>query len=148
MKSRLYCSSCNRKEGTGTNDVETIAFQDAKWCSSCADIKKLNGGETYVSMPSPGRMTNGEYNILTTWQDCYSMKPKKKILKKQAKNEITRAWDLWEEDKTQDLSMFFFFGWLTKYRPYFLTFRDTGSQWQTVHSWLIRHEGLKNKNKQ
>jgi len=81
---------------------------------------------------------------IDAWEDCFHKVPKKRIPVKKAKAEIQRAWELWEEDKSGDLSMFVFFGWLTRYRPYFLTFRGKGSQWQTVHSWLIQHEG-KNK---
>jgi len=77
---------------------------------------------------------------LEAWIDCYEMKPKKKILVKIAKEEIQRAWSMWDGDKTNKNSMFMFYGWLSTYRPYFLTFRGKGDPWQKVHSWLIQCE--------
>jgi len=79
---------------------------------------------------------------LVAWDDCYSKKPKKRILAKRAKAEIQRAWENWDRDKTNELSMLAFYGWLSRFRPYFLTFRDKGDPWQTVHGWLLEYESL------
>jgi hypothetical protein len=59
---------------------------------------------------------------------------------KDAKSEIQRAWPMWDGDKRAKDSMFVFFRWLTRYRPYFLSFRSKGDPWQKVHSWLIQCE--------
>ena len=139
----LRCSSCGRTNNAGTNSVKSITYKDMEWCTSCAAIAQTTDGVTYVYMPSPGRMyeyKGAEVDPLGAWEDCYEKKPKKRILVSKAKAEIQRAWELWEEDKSSNLSMFTFFAWLTKHRPYFLTFRCKGDPWQTVHSWLIQHE--------
>ena len=146
MTSNLYCASCDRSNNEGTNGVETITFRGMEWCTSCACIKQTKKGDTYVSMPSPGRMYNGaENDPLTAWEDCYTKKIKKQILVKKAKAEIQRAWELWEEDKSNSEAMFAFYCWLTRYRPYFLTFRSQGDLWQTVHGWLIQYEEQRKK---
>jgi hypothetical protein len=88
---------------------------------------------------------SAEDDPVDAWEDCFHKEPKKRITVKKAKTEIQRAWELWEEDKSSNISMFAFFGWLTRHRPYFLTFRTKGNPWQTVHSWLIQHEGIRNK---
>lgn len=77
---------------------------------------------------------------LDVWIDCYEMKPKRRIKKEQAKDEIQRAWSLWNEDKDGREAMFAFFGWLQRYRPYFLTFAHRGDRWQIVRSWLTQVE--------
>lgn len=136
--SDLRCASCGRMDGTGPNGVETITYQGVKWCVSCAAIGYIANGQPYVSMPSPGRMyEETKDDPLTAWEDCYEKSPKKRIPVSKAKAEIQRAWELWEENKSNAISMFIFFGWLKRYRPYFLTFRCKGNPWQTVHSWLI-----------
>lgn len=141
MNQKLYCASCGRTDSEGS-----ITFKGVKWCTSCAAIEQTQNGKIYVLMPSPGRMYEGsEDDPLNAWEDCFEKKPKKRILVKKAKSEIQRAWELWEGDKTSDLSMFTFFGWLTRYRPYFLTYRGRGDPWQTVHCWLIQHEGKKKR---
>ena len=146
MASILYCASCRRTNNGGPNGVTTVTYQGVEWCASCAAIKKTSEGLTYVSLPSPGRMYEGaEDDPINAWRDCYHKEPKKRIQVKKAKTEIQRAWELWEEDKSDGLSMFVFFGWLARYRPYFLTFRGKGDPWQTVHSWLIQHEGNKKR---
>jgi len=112
-----------------------------KWCASCAKVGQTSQGEKFISMPSPGRMYEmDEDDPLAAWQDCYETKPKRRILVKQAKTEIWRAWELWDGDRTNSESMFIFFGWLQRHRPYFLTFRNKGDPWQKVHSWLVQHE--------
>ena len=88
-----------------------------------------------------------EDDPINAWEDCYHKEPKKRIPVKKAKAEIQRAWELWEGDKADDLSMFMFFGWLERYRPYFLTFSSNGGPWQTVHSWLIQYEGQKRRKR-
>ena len=144
MSTILHCRSCGRADHAGPNGTETITFLGMKWCTSCAAIGQTVKGTKYVSTPSPGRMYEGvEDDPLNAWEDCYSKKPKKRILAKKAKTEILRAWELWEEDKSSDPSMLIFFGWLSRHRPYFLTFRCRGDPWQTVHSWLIQYEGGK-----
>lgn len=148
MSSTLYCASCRRTNKEGPNSVNTVAYQGVEWCAFCAAIKQTEGGLTYVSLPSPGRMYEAaEDDQISAWEDCYEKVPKKRILVKNAKTEIQRAWDLWDGDKVSDLSMFIFFSWLTRYRSYFLTFRCKGDQWQTVHSWLIQYEGQKKSRK-
>ena len=146
MTSNLHCASCGRADNAGPNGVKTITYKEVKWCTSCAAIEQTVEGATYVSMPSPGRMYEGAVDDpLNAWEDCYEKKPKKRILVKKAKAEIQRAWELWEGDKASDLLMFTFFGWLSRHRPYFLTFRSNGDPWQTVHSWLIQYEGQKKR---
>ena len=142
----LYCASCGRVNRKGENCVTTFTYRGATWCESCAAIGQTPDGTKYVSMPSPGRMYEGVNNDpIDAWIDCYQYKPKKRILVKKAKLEIQRAWCLWEGDKSNDISMFLFFGWLKKHRPYFLTFRGKGDPWQTVHSWLLQYEGQKRR---
>jgi hypothetical protein len=77
---------------------------------------------------------------LDTWLDCFSMKPKKRILVKRAKSEIQLAWEAWAGSDRSDLRMLEFFQWLRRHRPYFLTFRCKYDPWQSVHGWLIQHE--------
>lgn len=140
MKSKLHCPSCGRFDGNSQNCVKTFDYQGNKWCTSCATIKHTSEG-SFISPPSPGLMIEGKENDpLAAWWDCYLMQPKKRILIKKAKEEIQRAWKLWDGDKADDNSMFFFFGWLSRFRPYFLTFRSKGDPWQTVHCWLIQFE--------
>lgn len=80
-------------------------------------------------------------DALAAWHDCYSMAPKHRIKKDQAKAEIQRAWAMWDGDKSDlESAMFIFFGWANQFRPYFLTFRCKGDPWQTVHSWLLHAE--------
>lgn len=146
MTSHLHCASCGRSNGAGPNGVKTFTFEGHEWCTYCAAIVQTVKGATYILKPSPGLMVKGpENDPLDAWEDCYLKKPKKRILVKMAKAEIQRAWKLWEGDKTSDLSMFSFFGWLSRHRPYFLTFRSRGDPWQTVHSWLIQYEGKKRR---
>lgn len=140
----LYCASCRRTNNGNPDGVDSVKYQGVEWCASCADIRKTADGLTYVLMPNLGRMYEAaEDDPLTAWEDCYEKIPKKRILVGKAKAEIQRTWDLWEEDKSSNISMFAFFGWLTRYRPYFLTFRGRGDPWQKVHSWLIQHEEKK-----
>lgn len=140
MNTTLHCASCGRSEGSGPDGVETVSYLAQKWCTSCAAIG-YTGGRAYVEQPSPGQMMEGSTDDpLVAWEDCYSKVPKKRILKTKAKSEIQRAWVIWDGDKSNNLSMFTFFAWLTKFRPYFLTFRGHGDPWQTVHSWLLQHE--------
>lgn len=147
MTPTLYCASCRRTNGGGPNGIATVTYQRVEWCTSCASIKKTPEGVTYVSFPSPGRMyESAEDDPIDAWEDCFHKEPKKRITVKKAKTEIQRAWELWEGDKSSNISMFAFFGWLTRHRPYFLTFRAKGDPWQTVHSWLIQHEGNKEQN--
>jgi len=146
MTSNLYCASCGRGDDAGPNGVKTVTFQGVEWCTSCAAIKQTVGGTPYISMPSPGRMYEGaKEDPLNAWEDCYEKTPKKRIMVKKAQAEIQRTWELWEEDKSRDHSMLVFFGWLSKYRPYFLTFRGKGDPWQTVHCWLIQYEEEKKR---
>jgi hypothetical protein len=143
MTSHLRCASCGRTD----NGDNTIMYKGVKWCTSCAAIKQtVAKGVTYVyvSIPSPGRMYERlKDDPLSAWDDCYSKKPKKRILIKKAKTEIQMAWNQWEEKKSDNDSMFAFYCWLTRYRPYFLTFRCSGDPWQTVHAWLIQYEEQK-----
>ncbi len=145
MTSMLRCASCGRTDGGDSNSVNTITYQRRVWCTSCADVKQSVKNVTYISMPSPGRMYEGsEDDPIDAWEDCYLKKIKKRILVKKAEAEIKRAWERWDEKKSVSDSMFFaFFCWLTRYRPYFLTFRCSGDPWQTVHSWLIQYEEQK-----
>ena len=144
MDGGLYCPSCGRMEDDDTNRLDIVVLMDIKWCATCASIKITPEGTTYINIPSPGQICDGTVNDpIAAWDDCYFKKPKKRILVKQAKAEIQRAWTLWDGDKSGNLSMFMFFAWLMRNRPYFLTFRGKGDPWQTVHSWLIQHESKK-----
>lgn len=141
MKSYLYCASCGRKEGSGPDDVIPISYINQKWCSSCAAIGYTHSGSAYVEQPSPGLMIEGPTSDpLVAWNDCYSTTPKKRIRKAKAKTEIQRVWANWNGDKSHNSSMFEFYSWLTRFRPYFLTFRCQGDPWQTIHSWLLQYE--------
>jgi hypothetical protein len=141
MSSILYCASCRRTNNGGLNGVTTVVYQGVEWCSSCAAIKKTPEGLTYVSLPSPGRMYEGaEDDPINAWEDCYHKEPKKRISVKKAKTEIQRAWANWDGNKSSNMAMFEFYGWLTRFRPYFLTFRGHGDPWQTVHCWLEDYE--------
>lgn len=84
---------------------------------------------------------------LDALKDCYILKPKRRIKKAHARDEIQRAWEMWEGNKCSSQSMFLFYGWLQRFRPYFLTFREQGDPWQTVHSWLIQYEQSKEGTK-
>ena len=140
----LRCISCNRTAGTGQNRVDTFSQDGVTWCARCANIAEIPPGSLCVLQPSPGRMTETEtISVLDRLRDCYILTPKRRIKKADAKEEIQRAWDMWEGDKSSVEPMFLFFFWLRQFRPYFLTFRDQGDPWQTVHSWLIQHEDRK-----
>lgn len=144
----LRCASCGRTDSGGANGVDTITYKEMVWCSSCVDVKYTTKGEAYIAMPSPGRMYEGaEDDAINAWEDCYLKKVKKRILVKKAKAEIQRAWDLWNGNKSVGDPMFAFFCWLTKFRPYFLTFRNSGDPWQTIHGWLIHYEEKKIKKR-
>jgi len=146
MTKILYCASCRRSNQNGPNGVETIEDHGVAWCVSCANILLIKTGAKGIGLPSPGRMYERlEEDPLSAWQDCYVMKIKKRILVKKAKAEIQRAWELWDEDKNSSEAKFTFYCWLTRFRPYFLTFRSKGDPWQTVHSWLIQYENTKRK---
>jgi len=87
---------------------------------------------------------NATNDPLVGWQDCYSMTPKKRILVQKAKAEVRRAWALWDGNKGTDSCMYMFYGWLWRFRSYFLTFRGNGDPWQTVHCWLLQYERQNN----
>lgn len=140
MSTNLHCPSCGRGEGLGPNDVETVSYLDQKWCVSCAAVRYTDRS-AYIVQPSPGLMVEGSTDDpLVAWEDCYSKAPKKRILKLKAKAEIQRAWSMWDGDKSHNMSKITFYAWLTKFRPYFLTFRGYGDPWQTVHCWLRQYE--------
>ena len=71
---------------------------------------------------------------LVAWNDCYLKTPKKQILKAKAKQEICREWARWDGNKSDNMAKIIFYAWLTRFRPYFLTFRDSGDLWQTVNA--------------
>lgn len=95
-----------------------------------------------VLLPSPGGMTDntGADDPLVAWSDCYDMKPKRRISRETAKQEIQRAWAIWEGDRNGPKMLFY--TWLQRHRPYFLTFVQRGNldKWQTVNSWLVQYE--------
>ena len=141
MGETLYCASCRRDNTGGPNGVETVRFQGIVWCTRCAKVERTPDGVPYVNIPSPGRMyERKDEDPLDAWIDCYDMKPKKRIRIDAAKTEIQRAWKLWSEDNSGSEAKFSFYAWLTRYRPYFLTFRCRGDRWQRVHSWLLQCE--------
>ena len=80
------------------------------------------------------------FDQLDSWTDCFIQQPKHRIKASDARNEIQRAWNMWEGDKSETMAMMSFFTWLQRYRPYFLTFREKYDPWQTVHSWLMEVE--------
>jgi|GEM_PF-2414700 len=146
MKNILYCASCRRSNQKGPNSAETVEDHGVLWCASCANILQTSSGAKGVALPSPGRMYESlEEDPLTAWEDCYVKKIKKRITVKKAKSEIHRAWELWEENKNRNEAKFLFYCWLTRFRPYFLTFRCKGDPWQTVHAWLNQYENNKKK---
>jgi hypothetical protein len=141
MSSDLHCASCGRLNKPRPDGADPVSYMGRLWCAWCAAISQTNTGTIYVAQPSLGLMVEGpKDDPLTAWQDCYSMQPKKRILVRDAKSEIQRAWAIWDGDKTTENSIFVFFGWLSRHRPYFLTFRGKGDPWQKVHSWLIQYE--------
>jgi hypothetical protein len=85
-------------------------------------------------------VTGSTFDELDSWRDCFSEQPKHRIKVSDAKREIQRVWSMWDGDKGAVMAMFLFFGWLQRYRPYFLTFREKYDPWQTVHSWLLEAE--------
>jgi hypothetical protein len=146
MDFNLYCASCGRKEGSGSDDVKPVLYLDQMWCTSCAAIRYTAGGSAYVEQPSPGQMWHGPISdSLAAWEDCFLKTPKKRIIKEKAKAEIQKAWENWDGDKSREVNMMVFFNWLRKFRPYFLTFRCSGDPWQTIQCWLIQYEREKNK---
>jgi len=137
----LYCASCARPSGSDPDAVKTVQYLGTHWCMSCAAIRKAPKGGVFGDQPSPGRMMGAPLtDPLDAWMDCYSMKPKRRISIKRAKAEVQRAWRRWDGDKSGTGAGLIFFGWLRRYRPYFLTFRAKGDPWQTVHSWLSSAE--------
>lgn len=141
MDKILYCASCRRDNTGGSNGAEIVTFQGIAWCTRCAAVGRTQDGLLYVNMPSPGRMYDREdEDPIDAWTDCYENKPKKRILIGTAKTEVQRAWKLWSGDKSNHEAKFIFFVWLTRFRPYYLTFRCKGDRWQKVHSWLIQYE--------
>ena len=137
----LRCSACGRISLPGPNGLETTTYLGMQWCTRCAAVREATGGSTYVDQPSPGRVFEGaEDDPLTAMWDCYSFKPKKRILVKDARAEIQLAWETWAGSDRSDLRMLEFFQWLQRHRPYFLTFRCKHDPWQSVHSWLTQHE--------
>ena len=140
----LHCALCGRSAGTGPNGVDTVVYLEQEWCARCARIGQTFSGLVYVSQPSPGRMfENPIVDPLDAWIDCYGMKPKRRIKVDEARPEIQRAWAMWDGDKDASGSMLMFFGWLQRFRPYFLTFRSRGDPWQKVHVWLLQYERAK-----
>jgi hypothetical protein len=135
------CASCGRVDKEGPERASTVTYLGQEWCRSCASVFEISDGRYGIHVPSPGLMIQGEMKgSLDAWIDCYEQKPKKRILVKDAKVEIQRAWSLWDGDKNSESAMFSFYGWLNSCRPYFLTFRGKGDSWQKVHSWLIQYE--------
>ena len=146
MNKILYCASCRRSNKKGPNSTETFVDHGVLWCGSCANILHTSSGAKGIVLPSPGRMHESlEEDPLAAWEDCYVKKIKKRISVKNAKAEIQRAWEIWEENKNRNEAKFIFYGWLTRYRPYFLTFHCKGDPWQTVHGWLNQYENNKQK---
>lgn len=138
----LECASCRRKNEPGPEGAQPILSGEILWCSYCAAIIEIGDGKKIVNQPSPGRMVESVYcDPLGAWQDCYLMRPRKRILVKQAKVEIQRAWKNWDGDKTGENPVLFrFFPWLEQYRPYFLTFRSKGDLYQRVSWWVTEYE--------
>ncbi len=140
----LHCASCGRSAGTGPNGVDTVVCLEQEWCARCARIGQTSSGLVYVNQPSPGRMYEDPIvDPLDAWIDCYGMKPKRRIKVDEARPEIQCAWAMWDGDKDASGAMLMFFGWLRRFRPYFLTFRNvrsSGDPWQRVHSWLRQYE--------
>lgn len=137
----LHCPSCGRSTEPGPNGIDTVWHQEQEWCARCARVGGTSSGPVYVDHPSPGRMSKRPtVDALDAWLDCYTMKPKRRIKVDEARREIQRAWAMWDGDKNHSESMFMFFGWLKRFRPYFLTFRSSGAPWQRVHGWLLQWE--------
>ena len=144
--SNLHCPSCGRSAATDPDDFQVVAYFGKAWCARCARIKRTKRGMALVEQPSPGLLTEGAIDdVLEAWQDCYDMKPKRRINKADAKGEIQRAWARWNGDKTASEAMHMFFVWLCRHRPYFLTFRSgriKADPWQEIQSWLLEYERL------
>ena len=139
--SNLLCPSCGRSAESGPNGVDTVLYLEQEWCARCARTVRTSSGDVCILQLSPGRMVKGPtVDPLDAWIDCYEMKPKRRIKVDEARCEIQRAWARWNGDKDASESMFMFFGWLQRFRPYFLTFRSHGDPWQRVHGWLLQYE--------
>ena len=137
----IECASCGRKDEPGPQGAHPISSGGILWCSYCAATIETDDGKKIVNCPSPGRMIESVHcDPLGAWQDCYSIRPKKRILKKHAKLEIQRAWRNWDGNKTTSVPMLAFFAWLQRHRPYFLTFREKADLYQRVKCWLIEYE--------
>lgn len=137
----LICASCGRTNDFGPDGAKPFECMSQLWCSYCA----CTDGR-YLKTPTPGKMVSKPVNVLAAWQDCYDMKPEKRILRKDARVEIQRAWEQWDGDKSSSMAKLEFFGWLQTYRPYFLTFRGGSDKWQRVKYWVIEYEDKRDRS--
>jgi hypothetical protein len=144
----LHCRSCGRAAISGPDGIDSVVYLGQRWCVRCARVTRTSSGNIFVAQPSPGLMYEGTAtNVLDIWSDCFEMVPKRRIKVRDAKLEIQRAWKGWNGKKNSIMSMMFFFTWLQRFRPYFLTFRTRGDPWQDVHGWLMEYERTVGKNR-
>src|SRR6202142_1348398 len=102
------CPSCGRTASSGSNGVQIVRYLDQEWCGRCAKVRTING-RTFVAQPSPGRMIRGSvFDELDSWRDCFGAEPIHRIKVSDAKQEIQRAWSMWEENKSSAMAMFLF----------------------------------------
>lgn len=140
MTDTLRCASCGRLDGPRPEGADSVVAHDGKrYCSWCAAVRESPSGCMSVQLPSPGCMTDsGSDDPLAAWNDCYNVKPKKRILKEVAKAEVQRAWRDWSGDKRSSAAKPLFYSWLCRHRPYFMTFRTSGDRWQDIMSWIVQ----------
>lgn len=137
MTDRLICPSCGRVEGDGPGEIIPFDFQDRRWCPFCTHFGTSYDGLKFVKHPSPGALIEKKYDsIFNSIQDCFVLKPKKRILKKNARLEILRLWSERVCNKQNHAQKMIFYNWLNCNRPYLLTFRCNFDRWQQVQAWL------------
>ena len=99
------CLACGRPMVRDT-DVLPHPRNGTPWCRRCAPIGLLRDGKTHV-LPNlgPGYIIDAECTgvddvalSLWAWEDCYAMKPRKRIRKADAKVRIKEIWSLGTEE--------------------------------------------------
>jgi hypothetical protein len=147
MSATLHCASFGRLDKPHPEGAKPVCVNGQGWCSWCAAIHRTQSGHTYVETPGPGCMTDGtDDDPLSTWKDCYVMKPIKRIRKDAAKTEINGRGPCGTATRPVGSPCSSFSFGSRDTRPYFLTFRVIGDPWQTIHSWLIQYEDGQRKS--
>ena len=125
------------------------------WCAQCAPIGILSDGKTHV-LPNLGSGSiidtecTGVDDVtfsLWAWEDCYAMKPRKRIRKADAKIRIKEIWSLGTEERGRPIDADTLHSFLRRFLPYLLTFRcdSRGSVGhlateRTLRDWVMEWE--------